>query len=418
MDILGIGNTVQEIREAGEWTVAGWLRRVVAGAISTGVIGLGTLGGGGHIGAASPPSADMPPRIGARAAILMDLQTGAILYEKNAFAQLDPASLTKIMTAILTIEHGHLHREVTISPRAAHTIGSRMHLAAGQRYTVLDLLKGLLLRSGNDAAVALAEANAGSVKAFVAQMDMKAQEVGAFNTTFENPNGLTAPGHYSSAYDLAVIARAALALPLFREIVASRQAKVTELTHRHTRTIYNTNRLLGEFSGADGVKTGTTNAAGKCLVASATRHGRRLLAVVLDSPDRWGEAARLLQWGFDVWTTQEVVRPGQPLADIAVTHGVRDRVTLVAQSAVWVSLPVNTDPRLFMRYPRSLTAPVRRRPVGWVTVVGPNQAPQRVWLVPHRRVDRKPVPHRFWDWMTRWLTYLNFQDGAGAIYLP
>ncbi|MDA8193189.1 MAG: D-alanyl-D-alanine carboxypeptidase [Thermaerobacter sp.] len=354
-----------------------------------------------------------PPSVGARAALLMDARTGAILYEKNAFRQLDPASLTKIMTAILTIEHGHLMRVVTITPRAAATIGSRMHLTAGQQYTVMDLLKGLLLRSGNDAAVALAQANAGSVDRFVAQMDQEAQELGAYNTTFENPHGLTAPGHYSSAYDLAVVARAALRMPTFQQIVASKEATITNLANRRTRVIHNTNRLLYSLPGADGVKTGTTNAAGKCLVASVTRAHRQLLAVILDSPDRWQDAARLLNWGFAAWRTVEAVRAGQVLARVPVRGGVADAVALTASRTVWISEPADQPYRLTLSTPRWLTAPVGSGAVGSVVIAASQQPAKRISLRPARPIAQKPPPHQFWDWLQRLLQAFNFGDGTG-----
>lgn len=344
-----------------------------------------------------------PPQFSAQASILVDARTGQILYEKHAFRQMDPASLTKIMTAIITIEHGHLSRRVTISRRAAGTIGSKLHMRAGQQYTVDDLLKGLLLRSGNDAAVALAEADAGSVGRFVAEMDIKAQELGAFNTTFENPNGLTAPGHYSSAFDLAMITQAALRLPLFRTLVASREATVTELTHQRSRVIHNTNRLLYGFSGADGVKTGTTNAAGKCLVASATRQGRQLIAVVLNSSNRWGDASRLLSWGFSHWQLINVVHQGQTIAQVTVTDGVVHRVGLVSERPVWVSLPVGAPYKVRYIGPQRVAAPIGRKPLGTVLVTSPDLSAIRVPLVPKRTVAKKPPVRKFWNFLRRWL---------------
>ncbi|MCY0881315.1 MAG: D-alanyl-D-alanine carboxypeptidase, partial [Firmicutes bacterium] len=241
------------------------------------------------------------PVVSARAAVLIDARTGALLYEKNAFMEMDPASTTKMMTALLVIENGHLQRVVSVSTRAAQTPGSRLKIYRGEHYTEMDLLRGMLLRSGNDAAVALAEAVSGSVPRFVAQMNVKAQELGAFNTAFENPNGLTAPGHYSSAYDLALIARQAMNNAVFRHIVGTHKEKIVEIGRHKEREITNTNQLLTVFPGADGIKTGTTNAAGQCLVASATRNGQQLIAVVLHSNQRYRDAKTLLTWGFDHW---------------------------------------------------------------------------------------------------------------------
>jgi D-alanyl-D-alanine carboxypeptidase (penicillin-binding protein 5/6) len=238
-----------------------------------------------------------PPRLDSASAVLMDPVSGRLLYEHAAFVRRPPASTTKILTAYLTIRAGHLDRIVTVSARAAATGGSRMHLRRGERLPVRTLLAGLLMRSGNDAAAALAEARDGSIERFAARMNRTARSLGARASHFENPHGLPDPRHYTTAYDLARIARAALALPTFRALVAAPVGRVRDADGR-VFEMHNTNHLLTIFPGADGVKTGTTNAAGRCLVSSATRGGFPLLGVVLHSPDRWGESASLLAWGY------------------------------------------------------------------------------------------------------------------------
>lgn len=342
-----------------------------------------------------------PPHVSAQAAIVIDARTGSILFEKNAFLQKDPASITKMMTALLVIEKGHLNRVVVVSKKAALTIGSSMHIGYRQRYTEMDLLRGLLMRSGNDAAVALAEADAGSVDRFVARMNFKAQELGAFNTAFENPNGLTAPGHYSSAYDLALIAQAAMREPTFRSVVATREDVVTEQNSGRSRTIHNTNQLLYGFPGADGVKTGTTNAAGKCLAASATRQDRQLIAVVLNSPNRFGDAARLLQWGFANWTTREVARPGQKIAMVPVQNGHSAAVAVHVAHALWFTYPVGEAYRVHIALPALLTAPVVKGvPVGRITVTVPNQPPWVEPLIAGASVTKRSAHRSFWRGIT------------------
>jgi D-alanyl-D-alanine carboxypeptidase (penicillin-binding protein 5/6) len=339
------------------------------------------------------------PKIGAQAAILFDPRTHAILYEKHAFRQLDPASLTKMMTAYIVIRGGHLDRTVTVSPQAAATPGSRLNIRPGETYTRYDLLTGLLLRSGNDAAVQLAESEAGSVTRFVAEMNVAAQALGAFNTHFENPHGLTAPGHYSSAYDLANIAQAALSLKTFRAIVRLPQASITERSRHRHRLLHNTNQLLYGFPGADGIKTGTTNAAGKCLAASATRNGRQLIAVVLNSPDRWRDASALLHWGFLAWSTVLVVRAGEPVAHLTVLNGTKASVALAPRQDLWASVPRGSQVEQVLAVPASLTAPVPVKPVGSLTVIAPNQPPHRVSLWVTHAVARQP----WWSrWRPRW----------------
>ncbi len=348
----------------------------------------------------APSGATRPPQISAHAAILVDARTGAILYEKNAFAQKDPASITKMMTALLVIEQGHLSRVVTVSPKAAATIGSSMHIRAQQRYTVMDLLRGLLLRSGNDAAVALAEADAGSVERFVAEMNTKAQSLGAFNTAFENPNGLTAPGHYSSAYDLSLIARAALNLPTFRKLVGTREDQVTEQRSGRKRTLNNTNQLLYSFPGADGIKTGTTNAAGKCLAASATVEGRQLIAVVLNSSNRFYDASRLLRWGFHNSVTVMAVKQNVAVTVIPVTQGQASGVGAGVRRPIWITHARGQLFQIHVAAPTYLKAPViANRRVGRVIVTTSDQPPETETLVTLKKVPKNTPRPRWWQWI-------------------
>lgn len=339
-----------------------------------------------------------PPAITAQAAVVIDAANGTILYEKNAFLQMDPASTTKIMTALLVIEHGDLNRRVVISQRAHLTGGSSLHLHEREEYTRLDLLKGMLLRSGNDASVALAESDAGSVERFVAEMNVRAQELGAFNTSYENTHGMTRPGHYSSAYDLALITRAALKLPVFQEIVRSQELSIRELTRDAPRTVHNTNQLLYGFAGADGVKTGTTDAAGHCLVASATRQGRQLIAVVLKSAHRFGDASALLDYGFDAYSRVQLAAPGQPLTWRTVRGGRQTSVALVAHQALWVDVPTGQSASLALLAPSMLWAPVDpQRPVGRLVARVEGQPTQIAALYPARPVQaRLSNPKRWW----------------------
>lgn len=334
--------------------------------------------------------------ISAQAAILVNPRNGTILYEKDAFRQMDPASLTKMMTAIVILKAGHLSREVRISSKAAYVEGSKLHIRPGQRYSELDLLRGLLVRSGNDAAIALAEAHSGSVARFALNMNQTAQQLGAWNTRFQNPNGLTEPGHYSDAYDLSLIAREAMRFPVFRRIVASKQQHVVEHTSGTTRTIRTTNRLLYEYPGANGVKTGTTNAAGKCLVASASRDGASLLAVVLKSDDRWQDARTLLNWGFSHWENRQIYHRGQVVADASVIGGREAWVPLITWSSLEVTIPKGERVRLVEQFSRRLKAPVTKAPLGYVYVVAGDEPPVRVAVGPEHAVPVQRRLSRFW----------------------
>lgn len=236
-------------------------------------------------------SATRMPPITAQAALLADAQTGEILLSRNADQPLPPASTTKIMTALIVLERARPDEVVTVS--ASALIGdAAMGLAAGEQLTVEELLYGLLMASGNDAAMALAEHVGGSVEGFVALMNQRAVEMNLRETYFVNPHGLDAPGHVSSAIDLLAMARAGLSYELFARIVATPQARVAG------RLLVNRNELLTTYLGADGVKTGTTDAAGQCLVASATREGHRAIAVVLGSQDRYADSRALLDHYF------------------------------------------------------------------------------------------------------------------------
>jgi D-alanyl-D-alanine carboxypeptidase (penicillin-binding protein 5/6) len=289
----------------------------------------------------------LPFSLGSASALLMDPVTGRVLYEHAAFVRRPPASTTKILTAYLVLQRGDLDRVVTVSRRAAATEGSRMHLRAGERIRVRALLTGLLLRSGNDAAEALAEATDGSAERFALRMNRVARSLGARGSHFENPHGLPDPRHYTTAYDLARIARAALALPAFRALVTLEHARVQDEEGR-VFDMTNTNRLLQVMAGADGVKTGTTSAAGRCLVASATRGGFPLLAVVLRSPDRWGESAALLEWGY-----RNFVPVASPLA------GRVARLPLAGRPLVRVDVVLAAPLRAVV--PRRLAPSVRTR---------------------------------------------------------
>jgi len=241
------------------------------------------------------------PEVTAQAAIVSDVAAGQVLAEKNAHQRLAPASTTKIATALVALQRGQLEEQVVVQ-ESALIGGAQMGLSPGQVVTLEELLYGLLLRSGNDAATAIAQHIGGSVDGFVEMMNQEAEALGLTDTHFANPHGLDAPDHYSSAYDLMVIARQALANPTLAEIVSTQ-----EVTFRG-RPLSNRNELLGNYPGADGIKTGTTSEAGECLVASATRDGHQVLVVVLGSEDRYGDASILLDYYFDhyAWYPLEV----------------------------------------------------------------------------------------------------------------
>jgi D-alanyl-D-alanine carboxypeptidase (penicillin-binding protein 5/6) len=252
--------------------------------------------------------ANHPPDVTATAASVVDLSSGQTLYSLRSDDRLPPASTVKIMTALVTLQRAKLDAVVEVSPGAASMPGSRMGLTAGDKLTVRDLLYGLLLPSGNDAAAALAEHVSGSEQDFVELMNETAASLGMRDSHFTSPHGLDDDGEVVSASDLVTLTVAALSFPVFSGIVAT--ASVDVAGHR----LASTNQLLGAYAGADGVKTGTTDAAGECLVASTTRGGHRLLLVLLGSRDRYGDATRLLDWATETWQWRTVDLPDDALA--------------------------------------------------------------------------------------------------------
>ncbi len=275
------------------------------------------------------------PAIDAAAAIVMDAKTGRVLYFKNATTRRSIASTTKIMTALVAIENGFLDDTVTISSRAARIGGSTLNLQTGQKYTLNELLYGLLLSSGNDASIAIAEHISGSVEAFVEKMNQKAKELGAYNTSYVNTHGLDVEGHYSTAYDLACITRYALNNPVFAKIVGTKYSAIPG------RQLHNTNELLELYQGADGVKTGYTGKAGRCLVATADRDGMRLISVVLGSPTTYKRALSsksILDYAFQNYKYRVLVKEGQEIARLPVHKGKEGFVAVKASETVEIPL--------------------------------------------------------------------------------
>ncbi len=258
------------------------------------------------------------PKVTADAAILMDSVTGDILFDKQAYKRRPPASTTKIMTAILGLELGRPDELVTVSEKAAAVGESTLHLDPGEKIPLYELITGALVKSGNDACVAIGEHIVGSEEKFVQMMNQKAMTLGAKDTNFVNTNGLPNKNHYSTAYDLALMARYGLQIPAFSSITRLKETEIHFLEPDVFMDLRNTNKLLWNYPFADGVKTGTTTAAGKCLVASASKEGRQLIAVVLNAPNRFGDAQKLLEWGFEQTVTVILDKAGEVVAEFPV----------------------------------------------------------------------------------------------------
>lgn len=224
-------------------------------------------------------------RVDARCAIAMDSKNREILFEQNAYEIVPMASTTKILTALITIESGNLNEEFTVSKNAASVRGSKVGYTEGEKLSKRELLYGLMFRSGNDAAITLAEGIGKDIDGFAEIMNNYARSIGITDSHFESPHGLDSNAHYSSAYDLALLAGKAMEYNEFREIVGSKC--ICKDKYNFTREYSNINKILYKIQGANGIKTGYTGGAGKCLVSSVNSNGRDIIIVVLNCPDRW-----------------------------------------------------------------------------------------------------------------------------------
>ena len=271
--------------------------------------------------------------LSAKHAVVMDAATGKVLYEREANERCLIASTTKIMTGLIICEECDLSREISVPPEAAGIEGSSVYLKAGERVRVEDLLYGMMLQSGNDAAAALAIAHSGSIEAFAARMNERARELDLKDTHFANPHGLDAEENYSTAEDLARLAAVAMENETFARVVSTRQHRFGE------RVVINHNKLLWRYEGAEGVKTGFTKKAGRILVSSATRQGRRLICVTINAPDDWNDHAALLDEGFAQFEQHTLCREGQVFGAFTAPDGSLSGLAAAAQDLQVLLLP-------------------------------------------------------------------------------
>ena len=358
-----------------------------------------------------------PPEIAARQYILLDLASNQVLAERDADAQADPASLTKLMTAYLVFNAVRdkkltLEQTLPVSMRAwaqRKGGGSLMFIDTTMTPTVAELLRGLIVQSGNDAAIALAEGVGGTVENFVAAMNRQAQAWGLKNTQFKNPEGLSEAGHYSSARDVALVAaRIALDHPDHYALYSMRQYTYNNIKQD------NRNMLLGRDPSVDGMKTGYTEAAGYCLVASAVRDTpagkRRLVSVVMGTSGREARAAesqKLLNWGWQAWDAVRLFEPGKPLATVQVWKGDKAEAKLGAQGGLVVTVPKGEGDKLKTTIERTdpLLAPLAAgQAVGTikVTTAGGSAITTRP-LVVLEPVGLAGIFGRAWDAIRLWI---------------
>lgn len=246
-----------------------------------------------------------PPALTARAIVVQDSTSKVVLYAKNPTTLLLPASTTKIMTALVALDSYALGDTVTVA-REDHALGSTMELVSGEQITVENLLYGLLVASGNDAAVTLADNYHGGYAGFVSAMNAYAHKLHLDQTVYKNPSGIDSPGHVTSARDLAILASVALQNPSLAKFVATKEITVTDTSGVISHQLTSTNELLGEVEGVAGIKTGWTESAGECLVTYVTRGDHALVIVVLNSADRFGETRALIDWAYNHHTWVDI----------------------------------------------------------------------------------------------------------------
>ncbi len=307
---------------------------------------------------------------GARSALLMEAETGRVLYAQNAHEALPMASTTKIMTALVALENGRLEDTVTAGRNAFGVPGTSIYLSEGEQLTLEEMLYGLMLASGNDAAVAIAEHIGGSVEQFCQMMTRRAEELGCENTVFSTPHGLPGGNHHTTAWDLALITREALKNADFRQIVSTQRASIPWAGHEYNRVLNNKNKLLSSYPGTLGVKTGYTKAAGRCLVFAAEREGLRLIGVVLNCPNWFEEAAAMLDQGFENWQMVTLLDAGETVRQVPVENGEKAEIAVRTAAAVAAPVRVNSWPDLKIDLPDSLPPGVEAgQVVGAVSLV-------------------------------------------------
>jgi serine-type D-Ala-D-Ala carboxypeptidase (penicillin-binding protein 5/6) len=342
------------------------------------------------------------PVIEAGAAIVIEASSGRILYQKNGFSKRPMASTTKIMTAIIALENGNLNDKVVVSKRAAQIGGSTIDLKEGETLSLNDMLYGLMLNSGNDAAIAIAEHIGGTVENFVGMMNEKAEELGAKDTFYKSPHGLDNPDHYTTAYDLALITKYALSNPIFSKIVS------TKTTSIKNRSLYNTNEMLGMYQGVDGVKTGYTGQAGRCLVTTAMRDNMRIISVVLNCGtvnQRARNTKSILDYAFNNYKMYNLVYSGQFIKNIPVIKGIKEYVPAFSGSNI--SVPLNMKEfegiETEIDLPDKMRAPVNEgTEIGSIKYIVKGEVLGRTVLRTGASVRRKGFLDYFGDIITRW----------------
>ena len=302
---------------------------------------------------------DVLPNVTATSAIVIEASTGHVLYERNADARMFPASTTKMMTLITALESRPLDEIVTVGAGAYNAEGSTLWLDVNEKIPLGELLYGMMLISGNDGAIAIAEHVDGTVAQFAEHMTRRAHELGAVNTNFTNANGLPDSNHYTTARDLAIMAAHGFSLPNFETICAAKEVSFPWI-HDDTKLYRNENQMLWLYRGANGIKTGYTDAAGRCLISSAKQNGVQLIAVVLDSLYIWNDSIMLLDYGFGRVSSQSLIKSGEVVKTLPIISGRRKSMPVKTAGEIIMPVFAGDDNAYDIVYdlPNELSAPI------------------------------------------------------------
>ncbi len=352
---------------------------------------------------ACPAHASEPFAVAAKGAVLIDGASGRVLFGQNENAEYPMASTTKVMTTLLALENAGLDEQVTAGKNAYGVPGTSLYLSEGETLSMEHMLYGLMLRSGNDAAVAVAEHIAGSVPAFADMMNEKARELG-IDAHFVNPHGLDAEGHQISALGLALLFREAMKDERFRTITATKRKVIPWVGNEYSRVLENKNKLLATYEGATGGKTGYTGKAGRCLVFSAKRDGLELIGAVLNCPTWFDTAAQLLDYGFENFRAERVFDAGQQVATVRVRGGTQASVSVLAGAALETAVPVGSLPRAELELPESAAAPISKgQSLGTAALVTDSREYARCPLVAASQVELRDFGSALRRLLRRWL---------------
>lgn len=340
----------------------------------------------------------------ASACVIIDEESGRVLLSHNADLSLPMASTTKVMTALLALELGDLDDPVVCSDAAYGVPGTSIYLDRGETLTLRDMLYGLMLASGNDAAVAIAVHIGGTTENFCRMMTDRAKELGCTGTVFLTPHGLPMEGHYTTARDLALIAREAMQHPFFREVVSTRRATIPWAGREYDRVLNNKNKLLSTYEGATGIKTGYTRKAGRCLVFGAERDGMRIIGVVLNCYDWFNEAARLMDTAFERYERVTMLSAGETLREVPVTHADASSITAHAALDLTGVVPRGSTVQVELDLPEMLEAPITAgEQIGTARLVVMGETLAETPLVAECAVVRNDLPARFEQLLNHWL---------------